>query len=126
MFLRREKPEKDDFVILKISGCKGKILGRKDLSTYSQLVSISKPNTLTCRTFAMNGDIPPCALFNNIIYLLIRAQEGMQLVVAMILHVRFFGVSGLIYSPIANIYTGPFSISRKKENKISRHPYKNF
>ena len=77
----------------------------------------------------MNGDIPPCALFNNIIYLLIRAQEGLQLVVAMILHVRFFGVSGLIYSPIANIYTGAFSISRKKENKItsfSRHPYKNF
>ena len=31
-----------------------------------------------------------------LIIFLIRAQEGMQLVVAMILHVRFFGVSGLI------------------------------
>ena len=38
----------------------------------------------------MNGDIPPCEPFNKINYLLIRAQEGMQLVVGMILHVRFF------------------------------------
>ena len=35
----------------------------------------------------MNGDIHPCAPFNIINDLLIRAQEGMQLVVAMILHV---------------------------------------
>ena len=42
-----------------------------------------------------------------ITFLLIRAQEGMQLVVAMILHARFFGVPGLKYSPIANWYTSP-------------------
>ena len=54
----------------------------KGLSTYSQLVGLRKPDTLknqTCRTFDMIGDIPP--LF------LIRVQEGMQLVLAMILHV---------------------------------------
>ena len=44
----------------------------KDLSTYSQLVNLRKP-------------------FNQ---LSIFAQEGMQLVVAIILHVKFFGVSG--------------------------------
>ena len=43
-------------------------------------------------------------------YLLIRAQEGMQLVMALILHDRFFGVSGLINSPIANKYAGPLSL----------------
>ena len=45
----------------------------------------------------------------NETYLLIRAQEGMQLVVAMILHFRYFGVSGLIYFPIAIKCTGPLS-----------------
>ena len=32
----------------------------------------------------------------------------MQLVLAMILHIRYFWVSGLIFSPIAIEYTGPF------------------
>ena len=31
----------------------------------------------------------------------------MQLVLAMILHLMSFGVSGLLYSPIAIKYTGP-------------------
>ena len=43
-------------------------------------------------------------------YLIIRAQEGMQLGVARILHGRFFGLSDLIYSPIANKYTGPLKL----------------
>ena len=33
----------------------------------------------------------------------------MQLVVAIILHIRFIGVSGIIYSPIATKYTGPLT-----------------
>ena len=44
----------------------------KDLSTYSQLVSLRKPDTLknlTSRNFDMNGDIPPCAPFTKLIIL---------------------------------------------------------
>ena len=52
------------------------------------------------QNLCVNGDIPPFAPFNKLI--IYCEQEGMQLVVAMILNVRFFGVSGLIYSPIAN------------------------
>ena len=42
---------------------------RKDLSIYLKLVSLCKPNNTTdlkCRTFAKNGNIPPCAPFNKI------------------------------------------------------------
>ena len=52
-------------------------------------------------------------------YLIIRAHEGMQLVVSMILHVLFFGLSDLIYSPTANKYTGLFSAT---DGFISRQP----
>ena len=52
--------------------------------------------------------LPVHYLKNN--YFLIRAQEVSQLDVAMILHVRFFGVLGLIYSPIATKYTGPLNL----------------
>ena len=46
----------------------------------------------------------------------------MQLVVAMILHVRFFGVSGLIYSPIANYYTGPLYWIKTWKISLSDNP----
>ena len=49
--------------------------------------------------------------------LLIRPQEGMQLVMVMILHVRIFGVSVLLYSPVATKYTGPL-ISRGWSHKL--------
>ena len=50
--------------------CSVNIKLTEDLSSYSQLVSLRKPDTLknlTCRTFDMNGDIPPCAPFNKLI-----------------------------------------------------------
>ena len=43
-------------------------LSTKDLSTYSQLVSLRKPDTLknlAFRTFVMKDEIPPCASLNK-------------------------------------------------------------
>ena len=91
----------------------------KDLSTYLQLVNLRKPDTLknlTCRTFDMIGDIPSWAPFNKLFFINPCKRKH---VVALILHVRFFGVPGLIYSPIANKYTGPLYLcARQRANKV--------
>ena len=58
---------------------------------------------------------------NGNIYLLIRAQEGMQLFMAKVIHLNFLEGQAYVNSPIENKLTGPFKNWSQRIFCFKRH-----